>query len=209
VTDDGYDLDNLAVDAAQLIERMGNPPCHFVGFSMGGMVALRLAIRRPELLRSMVLMNTSADLEDNKDLRQAKMLRFFTRWLGPRVTVGRVMPFFFSDDFTEDPERQVEVEEWRGHFLANDRVGVSRAVLGVLERQGVADELDKIQTPTLIICGEKDVATTPEKSQKMHAAIKGSQLVTIPRSGHMTPVQEPEAVNAALEAFYRSQIPDP
>ena len=85
--------------------------------------------------------------------------------------------------------------------LPNDRVGVSRAVQGVLEREGVAGELDKIQLPTLIISGENDLATTPEKSQRMQAGIAGSLLVQIPRSGHMTPVEEPEAVNAALEAF--------
>ena len=45
--------------------------------------------------------------------------------------------------------------------MANDRVGVSRAVQGVLEREGVAGELDKIQLPTLIISGENDLATTP------------------------------------------------
>ena len=201
ITADGYDLDSLSEDAAELIETLGNPPVHFLGFSMGGMVGLRLAIRRPELLRSLMLLNTSADPEGSENMRQAKMLRWATRWLGPRMTVGQVMPFFFSEGCLKDPDRQDLVDEWRGHFMANDRVGVSRAVQGVLEREGVAGELDKIQLPTLIISGENDLATTPEKSQRMQAGIAGSLLVQIPRSGHMTPVEEPEAVNAALEAF--------
>ena len=54
VTEDGYDLDTLSEDTAAFIEAMADPPCHFLGFSMGGMVGLRLAIRRPELLRSLM-----------------------------------------------------------------------------------------------------------------------------------------------------------
>lgn len=204
VTDDGYDLDTLTEDTVALIESQGKPPVHFVGFSMGGMVGMRLGFRRPDLLRSLVLMNTSADPEGPENMRRAKMLRLATRWLGPRMTVGQVMPFFFSDNFLNDPQRQDQVAEWRGHFTANDRVGVSRAVLGVLEREGVLGELSKIELPTLIVTAENDVATTPEKSRRMQEAIAGSQLVTIPRSGHMTPVEEPEAVNAALEAFLAS-----
>ena len=54
VTPDGYELDNLTVDASELIKILNCSPCHFVGFSMGGMVALRLAIRHPELIKALV-----------------------------------------------------------------------------------------------------------------------------------------------------------
>lgn len=204
VTDDGYDLDTLAEDAAELIEKLGNPPCHFLGFSMGGMVGQRLAIRRPDLLRSLILVDTSADVEDPANERKAKVLSFLTRWFGPRLVVGQVMPLFFGQDFLKDPERQDQVAEWRGHVVANDRIGVTRAVRGVIRREAVAGELDKIQLPTLILVGEEDATTPPQKSRRMHAAIAGSQLVPIPRAGHMSPVEEPEAVNAALETFLAS-----
>lgn len=201
VTEDGYDLETLYQDTIEVIESLGNPPVHFLGFSMGGMVGLRLAIRRPELLRSLILVDTTAELEEPDMRRKAKLLNFVTRCLGPRATVGQVMPLFFSDSFLKDPARQDQVEEWRGHFVANDRIGVTRAVKGVISRQAVAAELHKIDLPTLILNGEEDLATTMEKSLKMHDAINGSLLVTIPRSGHMTPVEEPAAVNAALEEF--------
>ena len=204
VTAAGYDLDNLAIDTAELIETLGNPPCHFVGFSMGGMVALRLAIGRPELLRTLILVDTSADSEGPENQRQAKVLSFVVRWLGPRLAAGQVMSLMFGEHFLKDPARQEQVAEWRGHFTANDRFGVTRAVKGVIERQSVAGDLDKIQLPTLILSGEEDVATTPEKSHKLQAGIAGSQLVSIPRSGHMTPVEEPAAVNAALLTFLDS-----
>lgn len=58
-----YDLDVLTEDAAGLIRALGCGPCHFLGFSMGGFVGMRLAVRRPELVRSLVLVGTSASRE--------------------------------------------------------------------------------------------------------------------------------------------------
>ncbi|TMA21242.1 MAG: alpha/beta hydrolase, partial [Deltaproteobacteria bacterium] len=52
VTGTGYDMDTLAHDAEQIIEKLGAAPCHFLGLSMGGFIGMRLAARRPELLRS-------------------------------------------------------------------------------------------------------------------------------------------------------------
>ena len=55
--------------------------------------------------------------------------------------------------------------------------------------------------PTLILVGENDTAVVPERSELMHQLIAGSKLVTIPRAGHMSPVEEPEAISAALKDF--------
>src|SRR5277367_1924949 len=63
VSEGGYDMDSVAEDAAALIRALGVPPVHFVGHSMGGFVGMRLAARHPELLRSLVLIDTSADAE--------------------------------------------------------------------------------------------------------------------------------------------------
>src|SRR5205823_2727516 len=58
-----HDMETVTDDAASLIEALGAAPVHFVGLSMGGFVGMRLAARRPELLRSLVLLETSADPE--------------------------------------------------------------------------------------------------------------------------------------------------
>ena len=111
------------------------------------------------------------------------------------------MPIMFSDHFLSDPDRAALRREWRQHFVDNDRVGATRAVKGVITREGVAEHLGEIAVPTLILVGENDVATAQEKSERMHAGIAGSELVVIPRAGHMSPVEEPEAVMDAIEAF--------
>lgn len=201
VTESGYDMDTLTADTVALIHELDCAPCHFVGFSTGGFVGLRLAIRHAELLRSLILVDTSAEPEPEENLPRYKLLNLIARWIGPWLVAGRVMPIMFSEHFLSDPDRAALRSEWRRHFVENDRVGVTRAVKGVMAREGVAERLGEIDVPTLILVGENDVATAPEKSERMHAGIAGSELVVIPRAGHMSPVEEPEAVTAAIEAF--------
>jgi pimeloyl-ACP methyl ester carboxylesterase len=92
VTAGGYDMDTLAEDAAALIERLGVAPAHFVGLSMGGFVGLRLLIRRPEPLRSLVLIDTSAAPQAPANLPRYRLLNRIARTFGFRPVVGKVSP---------------------------------------------------------------------------------------------------------------------
>jgi pimeloyl-ACP methyl ester carboxylesterase len=75
VTFEGYDLDNLSKDTHELITSLKCNPCHFVGFSMGGMVAMRLAISHPKLLKSLILIDTSSEPEPSSGhFRNAMMV---------------------------------------------------------------------------------------------------------------------------------------
>jgi pimeloyl-ACP methyl ester carboxylesterase len=202
VTDSGYDMDALADDAAKLIEALDAAPCHFVGLSMGGFVGMRLALSRPELLRSLVLMDTSADPEPNR--KPYRRLAFVGRWLGFRPVVDRVMNIMFGRSFLEDPARAAVREHWRQHLLSLDRRGTYRAAHGVIDRDGVYQRISGIATPTLIMVGEEDVATVPEKSERMQHVIPGARLVRIPGAGHSASIEQPERVTDAVRSFLES-----
>ncbi len=204
VTKDGYDMDTLTDDAIGLIEKLDIGPCHFAGLSMGGFVAMRIGIRRPDLLKSMILLDTSADPEPEENKAGYRKLNFVARWFGLGPVVNKVMPIVFSKTFMNDPARSSERKFWADLISANSKKGISRAVNGVIDRKGIYDEIDKITTPTLIIVGEEDTATVPAKAERIQAKIKGSRLVTIPRAGHSSPIEEPDAVNAAIDGFLES-----
>lgn len=203
VTDSGYDMDTLAEDAAALIEKLGAAPCHFVGLSMGGFVGMRLAARRPELIRSLVLLETAADTEPARNLPKYKALRFVARWLGLRPVAGEAMKSMFGRKFLEDPARAALRREMRARLLGNDRIGIVRAFGGVLTREGVEDELGKIRVPTLVILGDQDQAIARERAERMHELIAGSRFVIVPGAGHTSTVEEPDAINALLAEFLR------
>jgi len=198
VTKDGYDMDTLAEDAAALIHALGCAPCHFAGLSMGGFIGMRLAIRQPELLRSLLLLGTSADPEPPENVPRYRLLNRIARYLGLRVVAGKVMHILYGRKFLEDPERAELRAACRRALIANHRVGITRAVMGVITRQGVYDQLDRIRVPTLILVGDQDVATVPAKSQRLHERIAGSVLRILPGAGHSATIEEPEAVNEAI-----------
>jgi pimeloyl-ACP methyl ester carboxylesterase len=197
-TPGGYGMDNLTVDAAGLLEAIGAVPCHFAGLSMGGFVAMRLAARRPELLRSCILLETSAGTEASA--ARFRVLNWALRLVGARPLVGQVMPILFGRSFLADPARAAERSEWEGRLASLPRT-VHRAVAGVIERRAVLEELPRIRVPTLILVGEEDAPTPPAMAEAIRAAIPGSRLVRIPRAGHTSTVENPEAVNAALDGF--------
>ncbi len=201
VTADGYDMDTLSEDAVALIEALDIAPCHFVGLSMGGFVGMRLAARHPELLKSLILLESTADPEPSENVPKYNRLNFVMRWLGPRLIVSPVMKIMFGQKFLNDPSRIAERKLWENYLKANHRIGITRAVSGVVKRKGVYDELTHIKAPTLIAVGDQDVATVPAKSERIHSQIENSEMIIIPGAGHTSSVEEAEVVNNAIETF--------
>ena len=197
----GYDMDTLYEDAAALIEALEAGPCHFAGHSMGGFVGMRLAARRPELLRSLILLNTTAAPEPRENHGKYRMLNFIARWFGFRVVLGKVAPIMIGPSFLTDQARKDDLRYWKNQIAAGNRIGVTRAVRGVVDRKGVLDEIGAIDQPVLILAGAQDVATIPAKSGRIHELIFGSELVTLPLSGHSSVVEEPDLVTAEMERF--------
>jgi pimeloyl-ACP methyl ester carboxylesterase len=201
VTESGYDMDSLTADAAALIRELGAAPCHFAGLSMGGFIGMRLAIHHPELLKSLILMDTSADPEPEQNKGPYRRLAFVGRWLGFRPVLKPVMKIMFGRTFLADPKRESERNQWKNHLLKLGRIGTSRAAHGVIDRAGVYQQLGQIRTPTLVLVGDEDVATVPAKAERLHAAIAGSRLVVIPGAGHSSSIEQPVLVTKAIEDF--------
>lgn len=199
VTQDGYDIETLTKDAAALIDHLGVGPCHFVGLSMGGFVGMRLAAQHPHLLKSLTLLDTSADPEPKENGPKYRLLNVVARWIGLWAVMGSVLPIMFGPTFLNDPSRRDEKRRWAQAIKANDRIGITRAVQGVIERKGCIDLLAQITIPVGIGVGEEDVATVPEKSETIHAAIQGSELVLLKTAGHSSAIETPTLVTELIE----------
>ncbi len=204
VARDGYEMDELAADALALVHELGGEPVHLAGLSMGGFVAMRIAARRPDLVRSLILLETSAGAEDPAKIGSYRLLGTIGRFFGFGLVASRVMPIMFGQTFLREASRATEREHWRRTLIANDRVGISRALRGVIERNSIEDELSHITAPTLVIVGDEDFATVPAKAERIRDAIAGATLVVIPRAGHSSTIEEPEAVNDAIATFLGS-----
>jgi 3-oxoadipate enol-lactonase len=193
-------VDTLVADAAAMIETLRIGPVHFCGLSMGGFVGLRLAICRPDLVRSLILLDTSADPEPVIAKLKYRMLNVIARCFGLRTVAKSVMPVLFGKTALTDPARVHERLAWQRQLIGN-RPSIWRAINGVLAREGVYDELGKITAPTLVLVGDEDVATGRANAERIAEAIRDARLVRIRHAGHSSTVEQPAAVTAAISAF--------
>ena len=112
------------------------------------------------------------------------------------------MSIMYGQKFLCDANEDELKEKWCQVFINNNRIGISRAVNGVVNRQGIFEQLYKIESPTLIIVVDQDVATVTQKSERMKANINNSELIIIEDTGHTASVEEPQAIYVALQNSY-------
>ena len=192
------DLDTLTHDAATLIESLAAGPVHFVGNSLGGFVALRLAARRPDLLLTATILGSSGEAEH----RQAEFAPLIDalRAHGAAPLIDTLMHIMFGDTFAADPARAALRAHWRAKLAALPP-SIAEAAHAVVFRTPILEELAGTPVPILAIAGGEDHAYGPAEAENVARAARG-RAVTIPHAGHSVALEEPEAVNAELTAHF-------
>ncbi|MFC4853547.1 alpha/beta fold hydrolase [Actinophytocola glycyrrhizae] len=191
------DMDTLAGDAAALVTALDLGPAHVVGNSMGGFVALRLAARRPELVRSAVVLSSSADEEGQVESFQA--LLGYARTEGIQETVDDLLHIMFGD--TTLAGRIALRQRWRRHFAALDE-SVLTAAAAVVHREPVLGELVGCTVPLLVLSGAEDHAYAPELSQRIADTAANAKHVTVRGAGHSLAVERPDTVNDLMAEHF-------
>jgi 3-oxoadipate enol-lactonase len=194
-----YSLEDEAENLHALMDQWGASPAHLVGLSMGGMVDMRLALTHPEDVRSLVLLDTSAEEEVTERRPQYEALAPAARARGPESVVDAVVPYFFSPGFMQSKAEPVAA--FRQQFIDSNFDGIELATMAVTRRTSVLDRIPQIKAPTLVIVGSEDIATMPDKARRIAEAIAGARLETIAGSGHMTPAEQPERISQLLSTF--------
>ncbi len=200
-TASGYDMDTLADDAAAIIGELALGKVHFVGLSMGGFVGMRLAARRPEIIRSLSLLDTSAGPEDPDKVSKYRLLAKVYGLVGLGPVKSQVTPLMFGPTYLASPESEPQIEAWTNEVKSVRRSGMKRAIYGVTDRLPILPELGAITAPTLVVVGADDIATPVVKAEEVAGAIAGSRLEIVPAAGHSSTIEQPEALSDLLETF--------
>jgi len=202
----GYDLDSLTEETVMILSKLGIPSCHFIGFSMGGMVGQRLAIKYPGLIKSLCLIDTSSEPE-MKDLRN-KLMIWVAEKFGIKILASKIMKMFFGKPFLIDKSRKEEKAYWKSQLLLNKASSIRKVTEGVLFRPSITHKLHEIKQNCLILVGKNDILTDVSVAKIMNDAIPNSILKIIPEAGHMSTVENPEYVNKQIEGFLNIQKND-
>lgn len=196
-TRESESIADLADDAAALIEHLNAGPVIFVGLSIGGMIAQDLAVRRPELVRALVLTCTAAKM-GTADAWNTRINAVRTN--GVASIADGVMERWFAPAFRATPELPV----YRNMMARTEAQGYI-AACEALAAADLSAATATIAQPTLVIAGAEDGASSPELVGATAATIKGAAFHIIPGVGHIPCVENPAAYAALLTAFIEAQ----
>jgi 3-oxoadipate enol-lactonase len=193
-----YTLDMLGHDALDLLDALDVDRVHFVGLSLGGLTAMWLAIHAPERLHRIVLANTAARIgvPNTWTERIAQV-----QAEGLTYIAVQAMPRWFSESFRmRDPRT---VHRFRDMLASCSPYGYM-GCCAVLRDTDLRASLKHITTPTLIIAGQQDPATTLEDADVLKAEINGARIVELP-TAHLSNVEQPAEFTAAVLDFLNSR----
>jgi 3-oxoadipate enol-lactonase len=197
------DMDTHTNDAAALIEALSLGPCFFAGNSMGGFIALRLAARRPDLLKGCIVMGSSAELEYKLDEFSPLIEGLSAQ--GTEPFIDTLMYIMFGDDYLADTSRSSERQYWRDHMLSLG-TDIARSARGVIHRAGILDELNNNKVPLLVLAGEQDHAYEVLLSKNIAQTTTASQMFIIPQAGHSVALEQPKIVNHYIAEFITAHL---
>ncbi|ABG95773.1 hydrolase [Rhodococcus jostii RHA1] len=193
-----FDLDDYADAAADVIrDRCGDAGAHVLGMSWGGVIATRLAMRHPGLVRSLLLGSSTVG-SGADDAAAARMLaRAATlEQEGAEAFAAERAPRLLSGTAADDVTAKATAIMASSIRLP----GYGYAAESMAATDHTAD-LPKIDIPTLVLGGDEDRVTGVPASQVLAGGIPGAVFVTIRGAGHLANQERPEAFNAWVESF--------
>lgn len=196
---DPYDLEQVAGALRRLIESLGGEPAVLVGHSMGGFVAQEACARFPQLVRALVLCFTSPSFGGGS---QGFVDKFILDRIAP-LDAGRSMA-----DIAAKLMPTMQGSKSRPEGLAHaERVMAAippatyRKAVQLLTTFDRRAQLPVIAVPTLLIAGSDDRVAPANVIERMAQKIPGSEFVLLEGCGHLGPMDQPDAFNAALQGF--------
>jgi 3-oxoadipate enol-lactonase len=197
-------MDDYAGDLVDLLDALHVERAVIGGCSMGGYVAFALLRHAPTYVGGLILADTrsQADTPDGRQGRE-KMLGLLAD-KGPAGVAEEMLPKLLGE--TTRREQPAVAERVRALILANANDAIAGAIRALMTRPDSTPLLPSLHVPTLIVVGAEDVLTPPANSESMHQAIPGSELAVIPRAGHLSSLEQPDAFNAAVARFLATRV---
>lgn len=200
VVEDVITMEQFADDLNILLDALGvDRPVTYCGLSMGGYIGWQFLRKYKDRLNALILCDTKAAADTPEGVKNRKdMARKVLRY-GPRPAVRTMLPKLVAEK--TNAERPHVLEQLKDMIIASHRSSIAAALHGMAQRPDSTDLLAQITLPTQVIVGSEDTLSPPEEMRRMAEAIPGARFAEIPEAGHVAPLEDPPAVNAAIEEF--------
>jgi len=192
-----YTLDALVEDAARLIREWGRGPVVFVGLSMGGMVAQGLAIRHPDLVRGVVLANTTAQYPEAAQAAWDARIAALKAGGMARIAEMVVERYLHADFRAAHPEFTAALH---AQLLRADAAGYL-ATCQAIRAVDWLPSLVRVKCPTLVLSGARDIGATPAMGQAIAERIANAQFEVFDEASHLSVAEAPQRFEAAVRGL--------
>jgi pimeloyl-ACP methyl ester carboxylesterase len=194
-------MDEMARDAAALLDQLHIGEVVVCGLSMGGYVAFEFLKLFPSRVHALILAGTRApaDNEREKQARFEQAHRILTEGMEP-IATATLPKLLAARTLKEKPE---VVKRMRDMILKTDPAGAAAAQRGMAARRDYSNDLSQIGVPTLIIVGREDSIRPVADAEFMQRGIRSSQLEIVEDAAHMANMEQPEEFNKAMLAFLK------
>jgi 3-oxoadipate enol-lactonase len=200
-TPTAYSQAASVADAQALLEHLGALPASVCGLSMGGNIALNLAIAHPASVRALIACDTGAGSEDPGSFRARCVEYAEASQRGMDAFFDKMLLWPVFADFVKGPRESALLREW---VLAQPPHGVGLTALYALATRppvyALAERLESLRTPTLVVYGERDEACV-DSSRFLVRTIPGARLWMVPRASHFVNLDEPALFNETVLSF--------
>ena len=199
-----YRTSDLAADAAAVLDAAGARSAFVFGISMGGMVALELALRHPGRVRALVLGATFASWLRSRKLRIPALSDLLVGGVsvGLGASASRLGRLLVSRTALENDFQGFV--RWLGEG-ERARPAVAVQQLAAVVTHAAASRLSRLSVPTLVISGDEDRMVPVANSRRLAEEIRGARLVILRGAGHCFPLERTEETMQALTAFLGEQ----
>ena len=196
-----YSLDDLADDAAALLDALDVDSCVLAGMSMGGFTALKFALQHPDRLDGLVLVDSMADVHDETQTRtyEAMVDQLLASDTVPQALAETASQILFGE--TTRDERPELVDRWLQRWLSYNPEAIANEVGSWMHREPLMDRVDEIDVPALVVHGDEDTSIPVEKGRETAEALPDARIEVVEEAGHSSNLEQPDTVNEALQEF--------
>jgi len=202
-----YSIDQMAADAAALIERLDVGPVAVLGWSLGGTIVQSLLIDHPELLTAAVLLSTLPCYSELQHCWLDGVLALRRMDIDPLLAATAGAPWIFTPSTLADHDRAMRILRGRAgdpEPTSAEGFEAQAAAIRVFDRRA---ELATVTTPTLVLVGAEDVLTPPRQSIEIARCIPHATLEVLPRGGHGMLLEYPKPTLGAINSFLERHLP--
>jgi pimeloyl-ACP methyl ester carboxylesterase len=191
-----WSIPQLAAEMVALIDHLALERCVIAGLSLGGYIALSIAVKHPGVVARLILAHTRSRADTETERASRTDLIAALEKDGTSILPSRLLPRLLGPNAAESVRQQVAAMVERAN-----REACIHAITAMRERPDMTVKLPEIACPTMVVAGDSDVIIPVEECQKMASMIPQGTIAVIPKTGHLSNLEDSRAFNASMDTF--------